>query len=151
MQLTKTLTIALLMLCFITGFLFPKSSPISYSDFQKKSDWEKWVYFQTALTEAKRFSEAYKLVSGLYKESEKELKRQLKKDFKPRWGFSITANANLNSNLDGIVEINNSYQIYLFKRFYLSPGASFSFGKNLLNNNQLFGGGISFGFGFIFE
>jgi len=146
--------------------LFPNNKQIGYIDFQKKSDWEKWVYFQTALTEAKRFSEAYKVVSGLYRESEKELERQLKKEFKPKWGFSLTATANLNNNFDGTIQINNSYQIYFFKRFYISPGVNFIFGKNILNSGfpstnlgtgqptvqtTIFGGGLSFGFGIIFE
>ncbi len=151
MKPIKILTIILSTLCITTASLFPNNKQIGYNDFQKKTDWEKWVYFQTALTEAKRFSDAYKIVSGLYKQSEKELERQLKKEFKPRWGFSLTASANLNNNFDGTITINNNYQIYFFKRFYISPGVNFNFGKNILDNRQIFGGGISFGFGLIFE
>ncbi|HPO48702.1 MAG TPA: hypothetical protein PLO89_00100 [Spirochaetota bacterium] len=151
MKPIKILTIILSTLCITTASLFPNNKQIGYSDFQKKTDWEKWVYFQTALTEAKRFSDAYKIVSGLYKQSEKELERQLKKEFKPRWGFSLTASANLNNNFDGTITINNNYQIYFFKRFYISPGICFSLGKNLSATSNVFGGGISFGFGLIFE
>jgi len=159
MKPIKILMTALLMLCLAATLLFPNNSkPIGYIDWGKKTDWEKWVYFQTALTEAKRFSEAYKVVSGLYQQSEKELEKQLKKEFKPKWGFSLTATANLNNNFDGTIQINNSYQIYFFKRFYIAPGINFSFGKNLLNSgfqptvqDAIFGGGISFGFGLIFE
>jgi len=141
----------ILLICLTaTNFL----SGIEYKDFDKKSNWEKWVYFQTALNEAKRFKIAYQtqrdISKNLFLETEKRDKEILK-NFKPNWGFSINASGNLDSNLNGTITINNSYQIYFFKRFYISPGVSFSLGKNLLTNNQVFGGGISFGFGVIFE
>lgn len=146
------------MTVLITGLIPLQLSSLSYEDFQKKTEYEKWVYFDTALSEAKRYKMAFltqkditkKLFSEIAKR-DKEIFDLSQKNFKPRWGISFGTKGSINSRFDGSIDIVNNYYVYFLKRFFISPEISFLFGKNLNDNNIFFGGGIGFSFGVIFE
>ena len=142
----------------ITGLTPLQLSSLSYEDFQKKSEYEKWVYFDTALNEAKRYKTAFltqkEITKKLFCEvtkRDKEIFDLSQKNFKPRWGISFGIKGSIDSQFDWSIDIVNNYYVYFLKRFFISPNISFNFGKNLNNNNVFFGGGIGFNFGIIFE
>lgn len=137
--------------------LIPLSS-LTYQDFQKKTDYEKYVYFDTALNEAKKYKTAYltqkDITKSLFSEvakRDKEIDNLTRKNFTPKWGLSFSITGNLDNNLNGTLNIYNSYHIYFFKCFFVYPSIGFNFGKNIYSNTALFGGSIGFGFGVIFE
>jgi hypothetical protein len=111
----------------------------------KITDYESLVKSQTILIDDYK-----KTIHDMTADYDK-LTKKLSGVFIPSWGVSLLESGTINTNLNLDLTTNLVFKKYFFNgRFYLGGGVSFQYEKQLLSDNNIFGGGFNFELGLIF-